>query len=498
MNKFSTPTKKDFLNFLNKFNIILGDKLALLSKKNIKQLFIDLIYDRRFVITILITLLSVFAHLSTPAFYQDKWVLSKIKKQLQNEFDMELIFPKEVQYSMFPIPSFYLSKVKIIENGNEIGIIDEMKLCLTFNKFLNRDKINIQDIHIKNSKFELYNNDLKNLKNFFEKKINDKKLYIHNSNIFLKNANDDVYLILNIDKSESFFNKENLNNIVNINGDVFNNPINLNFTNDPTNKEINFEFNLEDIGKKIKTHLNYFNDTIIGKIDLISGSTNFLSELEFDKKKIFLYSDKKINNKNLYQADIELNPFYANLIINLDTLDFSKLIKKDSLLMKIIASNLINNKNLNYEIKLKSENLKNHRLLKNLSMNINFRESKLNFDNSKLTFDDNVFITLEETDFVSNANNYYFEGNINFYIKNSEKLYKFFQTNKNLRKKIKKIQLSFKFDFFDNSYSIKKINIDNKTNDQIQNVINDYNKNKINKLRRIEIKNFFNEIISNL
>ena len=51
MNKFSTPTKKDFLKFVNKFNEVLGDKLALLTKKNFKQAFNDLIYDRRFVIT---------------------------------------------------------------------------------------------------------------------------------------------------------------------------------------------------------------------------------------------------------------------------------------------------------------------------------------------------------------------------------------------------------------------------------------------------------------
>ena len=114
MIKFSTPSKKDFLNLLNKFNTVLSDKLALLTKKNFKQLFNDLIYDRRFVVTIIITLLSIFAHLSTPAFYQDKWVLSKIKKQLQSEFDIELILPEEVRYSMFPIPSFYLSNIKDI------------------------------------------------------------------------------------------------------------------------------------------------------------------------------------------------------------------------------------------------------------------------------------------------------------------------------------------------------------------------------------------------
>ena len=228
-----------------------------------------------------------------------------------------------------------------------------MKLCLTFNKFLNKEKINIQDIHIKNSKFEIYNNDLKNLKNFLNKKINEKKLYIRNSNVFLKNSDDEVYLILNIDKTQSFYDKENLNNVVKINGDIFNNPINLNFTNDPKIKKLNFELNLEDIGKKIKTNLNYFNDTIIGELDFFSGSTNYLTKLEFDDKKINLYSEKKINENHLYLADIKLNPFYANLVINLNSLDFFDLIKKDGLFMKIISSNLINNKNLNYEIKIK-------------------------------------------------------------------------------------------------------------------------------------------------
>ena len=498
MNKFSTPTKKDFLKFVNNFNIFFSDKLAVLTKKNFKHLFKDLIYDRRFVITILITLLSIFAHLSTPAFYQDKWVLSKIKKQLQNEFDLELILPEKVKYSMFPIPSFYLSNVKIVENGYEIGIVEEMKLNLTFNKFLNREKINIQDIHIKKSKFELYNNDLKNLKNFLNKKINEKKLYIRNSNVFLKNSDDEVYLILTIDKTQSFYDKENLNNVVKIDGGVFNNPINLNFINDPKAKELNFELNLENIGKKIKTNLNYFNNTIIGELDLLSGSTNYLTKLEFDDDKIYLYSEKKINQNHLYLADIKLNPFYANLDINLNTLDFFDLIKGDSLFMKLILSNLINNKNLNYKINLNSNNLQNHRLLKNLVLNLNFQESKLNFDNSEIIFDENVKIVFKNTEFSSNINNSFFKGEINFKIKNSDNLYKFFQTKKNYRKKISEIKVAFNINLSDNSYSIERISIDNESNDQIQNLIKYYNKNNFNVLKRIEIKNLFNEVVSRL
>ena len=498
MNKFSTPTKKDFLKFVNKFNEVLGNKLALLTKKNFKQAFNDLIYDRRFVITILIALSSIFAHLSTPAFYQDKWVLSKIKKQLQNEFDIELILPEKVRYSMFPIPSFYLSNVKIEENGSQIGIIEEMKLCLTFNKFLNRDKINIQDIHIKNSKFEIYNNDLKNLKNFLNKKINEKKLYIRNSNVFLKNSDDEVYSILNIDKTQSFYDEENLNNVVKINGDIFNNPINLNLINDPKVKKLNFELNLEDIGKKIKTNLNYFNDTIIGNIDFISGSNNYLTKLKFDEETIYLSSEKKINENHLYLANIKLNPFYANLAVNLNSLDFFDLIKSDGLFMKIISSNLITNKNLNYEIKINSNDLKNHRLLKDLVVNLNFKESKLNFDNSKIIFDENVNITLTNTEFVSNINNPFFTGEVNFKIKNSNNLYKFFQTNKKYRKEIKEIKVLFRIDLLNNSYTFEKISIDNRSNDKIQNVIKYYNKNNFNVFKRVEIKNLFNEIVSNL
>ena len=498
MIKFSTPTKKDFLKFVNKFNEVLGNKLALLTKKNFKQAFNDLIYDRRFVITILIALLSIFAHLSTPAFYQDKWVLSKIKKQLQNEFDIELILPEKVRYSMFPIPSFYLSNVKIAENGSQIGIIEEMKLCLTFNKFLNREKINIQDIHIKNSKFNLYKNDLKNLKNFLQKEINEKKLYIRNSNVFLKNDDDEVYLILNINKTESFFDKENSNNVIKIKGDVFNNPISVNIDNDPKNKELNFELKLEDIGKKIKSYLNYFNDTIIGNLDLISGSSNYLTKLEFNKEMIYLYSEKKINENHLYLADIKLNPFYANLEINLSSLDFFDLIKKDSLFLNIIKSNLINNKNINYKIKLNSKDIENHRLLKNLVLNLNFKESKLNFDNSEISFDENVYISLNNTEFVSNVDNPFFSGEINFKIKDSESLYKFFQTNKKYRKKIEEIKLTFKVNLFDNLYSIENLMIDNKSNDQINNLIKYYNKNNFKVLKRIEIKNLFNEVVSNL
>ena len=230
----------------------------------------------------------------------------------------------------------------------------------------------------------------------------------------------------------------------------------------------------------------------------MSGSSNYLTKLEFDDNKIYLYSDKKIHQNHLYLADIKLNPFYANLDINLNTLDFFDLIKSDSLFMQLISSNLINNKNLNYEIKLNANGLDNHRLLKDFVLNLNFIESKLNFDNSRITFDENVNITLNNTEFVSNFENSFFAGELKFEIKNSNNLYKFFQTNKKYRKEINEIKVSFKINLLDNSYFIERITIDNESNDQVENLIKYYNKNNFNIIKRIEIKNLFNEIVTNL
>ena len=119
MNKLSIPSKKEILRLLNKYNLFFTKYLSPLNIKNFKNTSKYLIYDRRFIITTVIVILSLFAHLSTPAFYQDKWVLSKIKKQLEKEYNINFLLPEKVRYSMFPVPSFYLNdvdSVKMVDN----------------------------------------------------------------------------------------------------------------------------------------------------------------------------------------------------------------------------------------------------------------------------------------------------------------------------------------------------------------------------------------------
>ena len=85
-----------------------------------------------------------------------------------------------------------------------------------------------------------------------------------------------------------------------------------------------------------------------------------------------------------------------------------------------------------------------------------------------------------------------------FTISDSNKLYKFFQTKKNFRKKINNINVSFNYDLVNKILIIDTISIDNNTNDKVQTIINDFNKTGENLKNRIDLKNFFNSIVSEL
>ena len=257
MNILSIPIKKKIQNFLVRFNEFFTQNLSNLNIKNFKILSENLFFDKRFVYTIIIVIISIFAHLSTPAFYKNEWVIKKIKKQLEREFEITFQLPEDIEYSMFPRPSFIFQNFSVINDEREFGKIEEMKIGLSFNKFLNKEKINLQDIHIKGSQFQILNKDINSLINFFDKEINNKKLSITDSKIFIKDDNDEAYSILSLDKSTSYFDNDEVKNILVAKGEIFNNPLNLNLSNNYLSKNLKLNLGLNKIGKKLKINLNY-------------------------------------------------------------------------------------------------------------------------------------------------------------------------------------------------------------------------------------------------
>ena len=203
MFNFTLISKKNFLNFLNKVNFILINIFNNLRFSNLKRLTKLFFIDKRVIFTLIIIFFSVFVHLSTPAFYKDSWVKGIVKNQFEKEFEFEIVFSEKLNYAIFPIPHFRFRDVKFISNERELAQIELVKVYLTFSKFLDKNKMNIQNVVIKKAKFDFFKEDLKNLVNFFNKKINDKKITLLGSKIFLKDEDEDIYSIISINKSQS-------------------------------------------------------------------------------------------------------------------------------------------------------------------------------------------------------------------------------------------------------------------------------------------------------
>ena len=498
MNNLSIVSKKEILNFLTRFNEFFSKKLSSLNLKNLKQIYKDLLFDKRFVITSAIVFFSIFAHLSTPAFYQDKWVISKIKKQLENEFDITFLLPEKVDYSLFPIPSFHLKNISFVKGERELGKIEKMKINLSYKKFLNKEKINIQDIHFNNSQFNVFSEDLNDFISFIDEKINTKKLFINNSSIFLKNKNNETYSIIKINNSISFFDELTQLNEFNLDGEIYNTSFNLSFNNDVNNKIFRFNLNFKELDLAFVNELKYANEENFGFIEIVKSLKNYKTEFSFNKKYVNFKSINENDKSFIYEGNLELKPFNAFVDIEYDEIDILKFFSNDSILYEVIRSNILLNENLNYDIKLISKKIKNHKKLQDLNLRINFSQGNLNLSDSSLMFKNIANLEMIDGTYVNNLDEEFFFGNINLNIIDKKNFYSFLQTNKKYRDDIDNLNVKFKFDYKKNEFLFDEIYIDGESSDEIIREINIFNSEKKGFKNIIDLKKFSNKIFSSV
>ena len=499
MFKFNFISKNLLINYLDKSNKLIINILNNLNFRNIKDKAQLLIKDKRTIIIAFVIFFAIIAHLSTPAFYKNSWVKETLKNQLQNSFDLEFNFSDEISYAMFPAPHFNFKNVTLFSNDKEFADIGSFKVYLTFKKFFDKDKMNIQDIEILNSKFTIYKQEVKDLISFFDKKINENKVVIKKSKIFLKNKDEEIYLIINIDKIKTIYENQFQINKLDFDGEIFNNQVNLMLTNDYLKKDLFFEIILREIRGKFISEIDYSKEMNDGKLSFLQSNKVFNTKYKFDKNSFQFFSEKKIEDQDHYNGIINFFPFSSNINVNLKDLDLKNLIGDEAILTEILRSNIFSNKNLNYNFQISSKNVSNHRKLKDLKLKMNFNRNTLNFDNSSMVFGDILSMKIINSKFTNRNNqkqNIFSE--IKFSINDSNKLYKFFQTKKDYRKNINNINVAFNYDLVNKILIIEKISIDNATNDTIETIINDFNKTGGNLKNRVDLKNLFNTIASEL
>ena len=79
-------------------------------------------------------------------------------------------------------------------------------------------------------------------------------------------------------------------------------------------------------------------------------------------------------------------------------------------------------------------------------------------------------------------------------IKEKDALFRYFQINKDLRKKLEKIEFDFNYDIIEKKVSFDNFRIDNKSNEKLDRFIMNFNSSGEKVFNKITFKSFVNNI----
>jgi hypothetical protein len=164
-------------------------------------------------------------------------------------------------------------------------------------------------------------------------------------------------------------------------------------------------------------------------------------------------------------------------------------------LISLIKSEILNNKNLNGNIRVSLKKLNDLRNIELVNFEVMLEEGQILITNLNFVFKDSTIFNFNNVNIINEDNKLKFIGDIQIVFKDIQKFYNYFQIEKNNRKNINQINSNFIFNFDDRSFELSELKVsgvDNEISDQDLNQFNS-DKNKIlnEVLFKNKVKDFF-------
>ena len=388
-----------------------------------------------------------------------------------------------------PAPHFLVKDSKIFkEQGDKTTSfvdIKNLEVFIKHNNFFDKKKMIIKNIKINNANFSLLRNDFKLLNDTNKKNFSNKKIEINKSNIFFKDNSEEIIAIIKISKAFLFLDDENLLNLLNIKGNIFNIPFVFDHKrefNSSKNSTINIiaetlKLSISDTYESEQNNL-YKRENIIS---FLSSSIKTGYKIE-DDIVTFNSQNSKIKNSIInYNGKISINPFDLNLNIISDNYEIFKTLNLNSLLMDLIKSELLFNENISINASLTASSNKKKEVFQNAKINFNIVNGKINLNKTKLINEKIGSLELNNSNLNFQNDELILNTDIIINLNNVGKLYSLLQTNKNSRKEIKNIFINLDYNFLTNNINFNNVRIDNKkVSDELSRAIINFSDNKLN------------------
>ena len=485
-------------NFLNKkvkkqilsINDLIESNFNKLKYFRLNYKKIILSKENRLVLVIGTVVILTLSFLLIPTFYNKSLIQSQIKNQILKNYDIDIKFNEEMNYNLLPRPHFSAKNLSILRNKKEIGLTKNLKVFIGLGQYFSfKNEIDIKDLAFHKTDFNFYLDDFLFFRNLLKTEPNENKIFFKKSNIFFKNQNEDVLFINKISNSKFYYDANNLQNVLISKNEVFKIPFKITIKNDKFNKKILADFNSKKIRLNIENEIDYENEIKKGLLDILFINKSTSLNYQIDKNAIKFLSK---NNKNSYVGAIDFKPFYFYADFNYEGLSVKNLFTDDSILIDLINSEILNNKNLSANINLNIKDITNIKELNNLKLKIFIEEGEIDFSDSYIMWKEDLKIIFNESLLLLDDDGINLVGTVKLDFTDIDNFYSSFQINKSNRKNIEQIQLDFVYNINNKSLRFDNPKINNKQNPDIDEFLNIFNSSKDRVFNKITFKNFIN------
>jgi hypothetical protein len=440
----------------------------------------------KYLITFISLIFFYLFYLLIPVLYDKDWIQSNIERKILNEFKINISTSSDISYRILPAPHFLIKNSKILINGiknkKSIADVKSLKVFLSQKNFFDKEKVKFKKLIIDNANFSLLRKELKMLNDSSNSFFSNKKIKIYNSNIFFKDNSEEIITIIKIDKGNLFFDEEKKLNLFDLKGNFFGIPFVFEIENKIDlikNKKINFKtrsLKLSIVNEFITNNDNSNN----GKNTILFLNSIIKTKYNMKEKLLTFASDNsKLSGLKIdYSGELSINPFDLNINIDLGNYEISELFSLNSIFKEFIKSELLFNENLSLDVSIFAKTNTLGDIFNSAEIYFNIINGKINFDNSKFVNRDIGFLKLIKSNLFLENDKLILNADLSIFIKNSDNLFSFLNTNKKSRREIKNILINLDYDFLNGQIKFNKIKIDNnKVSDQFLNILDDFNSN---------------------
>ena len=489
LNKFNSLIKK--INFNKKNNqskIKLNKPNFLFTKKKLK---IFTSYNR---VPLLLAgaIFVALSYLSLPYFYNTNNLINKIEHMLSKNLNIKFSLSEDFSYSFFPRPSFVFQKVSFL---NQVENLGKMKINISLSKLL-FEKMKIKDVALYNVNFKINKDNYNFFTELLKKDFSNFKFEIKNSNIFYHNIENDVLFINKINNLKYYYDIKKLSNFLIADNEIFNIPYSIKFQNDFDKKKITSLINSDLLKLKIENEFSYKNFEKKGLIKFLYNKKKSKAEYNFSKN-LFKYSyyDKLLNSNFIYKGNINLKPFFLESSGYLKEINLNQLLNSNTFWIQFLKTEILNNKNLNIDTSINAKQTVSFKDLINLKLKVKISEGLIDINETSLSWSDDIDFKISDSLLYIKDNNLILDAFISMKIHDYNEVYKFFQTPRNYRKEIKKIEFNLNYNFDQFTAKLNDIKIDNLFNKKINKNLNQLILNDNMLQNRIYFKNLMQKVI---